>query len=40
MFGGAYTIEIPANKCARQIGLYQYTAKMGMDKTVPTVLIE
>jgi hypothetical protein len=33
-------IEIPANKCARQIGTYQYTTKMGMDKTVPAVVIE
>jgi hypothetical protein len=33
-------IEIPATKCARQIGTYQYTAKNGMDKTVPVVVIE
>jgi hypothetical protein len=33
-------IEIPANKCARQIGTYQYTTKMGMDKTVPAVVIK
>lgn len=33
-------IEISANKCARQIGTYQYTTKMGMDKTVPAVVIE
>lgn len=33
-------IKIPANKCARQIGIYEYTAKMGMDKTVPAVIIE
>jgi len=33
-------IEIPTNKCARQIGIYQYTTNIGMDKTVPAVLIE
>ncbi len=33
-------IKIPANKCARQIGTYQYTTKIGMDKTVPAVVIE
>ena len=33
-------IKIPAKKCARQIGTYQYHAKNGMDKTVPAVVIE
>jgi hypothetical protein len=33
-------IEIPPNKCAKQIGTYQYTTKMGLDKTVPAVVIE
>jgi hypothetical protein len=33
-------IKIPANKCARQIGTYQYTTNSGMNKTVPAVVIE
>jgi len=34
-------IDIPANKCARQIGTYQYTTKQdNFDKTVPAVVIE
>ena len=34
-------IEIPANKCARQIGTYQYTTKQdNFQKTVPAVEIE
>ncbi len=33
-------IIIPANKCARQIGTYEYSTKMGIDKTVPAVVIE
>jgi hypothetical protein len=33
-------IQIPANKCARQIGTYQYMTKMEMQKTVPVVVIE
>lgn len=28
------------NKCIRQIGLYQYTTKIGIEKTVPAVIIE
>jgi hypothetical protein len=28
------------NKCIRQIGIYQYTANIGMAKTVPAVVIE
>lgn len=28
------------NKCVRQIGTYQYTAKSGIEKTVPAVVIE
>ena len=34
-------IDISANKCARQIGTYQYTTKQdNFDKTVPAVVIE
>jgi hypothetical protein len=33
-------IKIPANKCARQIGTYKYETKMGINKTVPAVIIE
>ncbi len=33
-------IKIPANKCARQIGIYQYDTKMEVQKTVPVVVIE
>lgn len=28
------------DKCVRQIGTYQYTAKIGIEKTVPAVVIE
>jgi hypothetical protein len=33
-------IKIPAGKCARQIGTYQYTTKNEIVKTVPVVIIE
>ena len=33
-------IKIPADKCARQIGTYQYTTNMGIDRTVAAVVIE
>ena len=34
-------IDISANKCARQIGTYQYTTKQDdFEKTVPAVVIE
>lgn len=33
-------IEIPADKCARQIGTYQYETKAEILKTVPAVTIE
>ena len=33
-------IKIPANKCARQIGTYQYPTKNERVKTVPAVVIE
>jgi hypothetical protein len=33
-------IKIPKNKCARQIGIYQYSTRMGIEKTVPAVIIE
>jgi hypothetical protein len=29
-----------SNKCIRQTGTYQYTAKIGIEKTVPSVVIE
>ena len=33
-------IALPSKKCARQIGTYQYRTRMGIDKTVPAVVIE
>jgi len=33
-------IKIPADKCARQKGTYQYTTKGEIIKTVPAVVIE
>jgi len=34
-------IKIPANKCARQIGTYQYTTRRDrIERTVPAVVIE
>lgn len=33
-------ITVPTKKCARQIGTYQYTTKMGIEKTVPAAVIE
>jgi len=33
-------IKIPAGKCARQRGTYQYTTRDDMIKTVPAVVIE
>jgi hypothetical protein len=33
-------IQVPAKKCARQIGTYQYQTKMEINKTVPVVVIE
>lgn len=33
-------IKVPSGKCARQIGTYQYTTNMNMNKTVPAVVIE
>lgn len=32
-------IKIPKGKCARQIGIYKYTNRMGMELTVPIVQI-
>ncbi|MBR5332538.1 MAG: hypothetical protein IKV32_04495 [Muribaculaceae bacterium] len=32
-------IKIPAGKCARQVGVYTYTTKMEIEKTVPIVKI-
>jgi hypothetical protein len=33
-------ITITSNKCAKQIGTYKYTTNMGIEKTVPAVVIE
>lgn len=33
-------IKIPKDKCARQIGTYQYTTKSEFEKIVPAVVIE
>jgi hypothetical protein len=34
-------VKVPKNKCARQIGTYQYTTNMErFEKTVPAVVIE
>ncbi|MDR2887342.1 MAG: hypothetical protein LBV26_04975 [Bacteroidales bacterium] len=33
-------IKIPAGKCTRQIGTYQYTTESKFQKTVPAVVIE
>ena len=33
-------IPVPANMCAKQIGIYQYETKMEIQKTVPVVVIE
>ena len=33
-------IKVPAGKCARQIGTYQYTTTNDFEKTVPAVVIE
>ena len=33
-------IEVPANKCAKQIGIYKYSTKIGIEKTVPAVVIK
>ena len=33
-------IDIPKGKCAKQIGTYRYTAKNGMEKTVPAIDIK
>ncbi len=32
-------IKMPSNKCAKQIGIFKYSAKSGMEKTVPIVSI-
>ena len=32
-------INAPKNKCFRQVGIYRYPTKSGMDKTVPIVMI-
>lgn len=29
----------PAGKCFKQVGIYQYHAKIGIDKTVPIVML-
>lgn len=30
-------IKMPSGKCAKQIGIFKYSAKSGMEKTVPIV---
>ena len=30
-------IKVPSGKCMRQVGIYKYTTKMEMEKTVPIV---
>ena len=32
-------IKIPSGKCAKQVGIYKYLTKMGIEKTVPVVVI-
>lgn len=32
-------IEIPQGKCAKQIGVFKYKTRIGMDRTVPIVRI-
>ena len=33
-------VKIPTKKCAKQIGVYTYETKAGLQKTVPAVVIE
>jgi hypothetical protein len=33
-------ITVPTRKCAKQIGAYQYTTTIGIDKIVAAVVIE
>ena len=32
-------VNLPSGKCFRQVGVYKYTAKSGMNKTIPIVKI-
>lgn len=32
-------VDIPKGQCARQVGIYKYISKEGVDKTVPVVKI-
>ena len=32
-------VTLPQGKCFRQVGIYRYHAKSGIDKTVPNVMI-
>lgn len=32
-------VKAPSGKCFRQVGIYRYPTKSGMDKTVPIVMI-
>lgn len=32
-------VKAPSGKCFRQIGIYRYPTKSGMDKTVPIVML-
>lgn len=31
------TIEVPVGQCVRQVGIYKYQTKIGIEKTVPIV---
>lgn len=32
-------VTAPRGKCFRQVGIYRYSAKNGMDKTVPIIMV-
>ena len=32
-------IKVPKGKCMRQVGIYKYQAKSGIEKTVPIVML-
>ena len=33
-------IKIPSNKCGKQIGIYKYVTRIGLERTIPAILIE
>lgn len=33
-------VKVPSGQCARQIGTYKYSTNLGLEKTVPVVVIE